>query len=77
VGCPRCGQTHIVPSARYRSPDSVCYTRTETGWELFKCVCNRVVQLSPSLTAASVACPRCCQQIQILRSVPVGQEVFA
>ena len=77
VRCPRCGQAHTVPRARYRSPDSVCYTRRETGWELFKCVCNRVVQLSPSFIATSVPCPRCRQPIQILRSVPVVEDAVA
>jgi heat shock protein HtpX len=42
------------------------YRRKGEGWESFRCRCGHPVQLSPSLSASSVRCPKCGQQIEIL-----------
>jgi len=50
--------TSPLPPMRYR--------RKGEAWESFRCRCGHPVQLSPSLSASFVSCPKCRQQIEIL-----------
>jgi heat shock protein HtpX len=47
-------------------PPPMRYRRKGEGWESFRCRCGHTVQLSPSLSASSVPCPKCRQRIEIL-----------
>lgn len=77
--CIRCGNLLPIPtvvapplppvaSVAPAPPDAapLQYKRTGKGWESFRCVCGRTIQLSPSFAAPQVRCAGCGRLIQIL-----------
>ncbi|MBX3397034.1 MAG: M48 family metallopeptidase [Phycisphaerae bacterium] len=72
VSCPRCGRENAVPRARSASAGETAtkmtestYQRTTTGWESFRCVCGKTIQLSPSFSAARASCRSCGRHVKI------------
>lgn len=73
VSCPRCGRRNVVPHAISPSVGQTAeastestYQRTTTGWESFRCVCGKTIQLSPSFAAARASCRSCGRHVRIL-----------
>ena len=65
INCIRCGQTLPIPAAVPVAAAPATYTRTRAGWESFRCLCGRTIQLSPAMAAPQVLCPGCGRTIQI------------
>ena len=73
VPCPRCGRKHEVPRAAETTADraegsteaAAKFTSKGSGWESFRCACDRTIQLSPRFKAPRMKCPECGRTIEI------------
>lgn len=79
IPCPRCGRANEIPHAHAAAPGgeapssaapgkpapSLRYERKGDGWESFKCICGKVIQLSPNFIAPVVTCRKCKRRTEI------------
>lgn len=62
------GQT--ARPVRPQDEAGICYQRTSSGWESFRCPCEATIQLSPSFGAKFASCRNCGRHIRV---IPLGE----